>query len=191
MVSHTLTTTRESQHQVLNKNWFNLVNMCLCTHEHTHMLVAPPWYTHTHTLTWMFITRPSRVEEYSRQCNSHPGRATLEISSRGNTRLLYCPQLLGAGSRVNSHSFIQSPCLGGNQPPFGLLLWTMHCRTKLEEKSHLNYHILRESRKYLSSLWRGILYNLAEARHYSFSCNTLTEIKRAPRSWQHIGARAW
>ena len=182
------TVSSEKSHQQKNKSLsrgnpttFKQINMCLYTHKHLQKCSASPahtnTHTHTHTDTHVHHSLPERGNTVD--CNSHPVWAKPEISSRGETPgSSIAPNYWGLEAESTA-SVLYNHVVWEEISPLSLLLWAMRCRPGLQQKPlKLSY----SAKMTWALCGKRILYNFAEKRpqHYSFSCNTFSEIKRMP-----------
>lgn len=145
--------------------------MCLCTHKHPQTCSHAQTDTHVHPFSGLWNTVDTVIHT--------PSELDQRFNLQGKHQAPLLPPITGAWKRSQQPQFYTITSSGRKSAPFRLCFEL--CAAS-QGFSHLNYHILKESKNDSSSLWKRILYNFAERRppHYSFSCNTFIEIKRIP-----------
>lgn len=154
--------------------------MCLCTHEHPQKCSTSPAHSRTHTDTHVNHSLPEQRNTVDTVIHTL-SELNQRFHLKGKHQAPLLPPITGAWKRSQQPQFYTITSSGRKSAPFRFC-FELCAADQGFCKSHLNYHILKESKNDLSSLWKRILCNFAARRppHYSFSCNTFTEIKRIP-----------
>lgn len=156
--------------------------MCLCTHKHPQTFCTTTT-THTHTHTDSDTHVHHCLPEWRNTVYTvihTPSELNQRFHLEGKHQAPLLPPITGAWKRSQQPPFYTITSSGRKSAPLFRFCFELCSASQCFSKSHLNYHILKERKNDLSSLWKRILYNFAERRppHYSFSCNTFSEIKR-------------
>ncbi len=133
-------------------------------------------HTHTHTLTHVPEWR-NTVDTVIHALSEQNQRFHLE----GNHQAPLLPPITGAWNQSQQPQFYTITSSARKSAPFHFC-FEPSAAGQGSCKSHLNYHILKESKMTRAFCGKRILHNFAEEcpPHYSFSCNTFAEIKRIP-----------
>ncbi len=152
--------------------------MFFCTHKHPQKCSLSPAHAHRDAHERRSLPKlRNTVDTVIHTLSELNQRFHLE----GKHQAPLLPPITGAWKRSQQPQFYTITLSGRKSTPFRFC-FELYAADQGFGKSHLNYHIQKESKNDLSSMWKRILCNFAARRppHYSFSCNTFTEIKRIP-----------
>lgn len=141
-----------------NPTTFKQINMCLCYHKHSQKCSSTPAHAHTHTDT--HASSSSWVEKYTTHCNSHPVWAKPKSLPGGETPVSSIAPNYGGLQAESTPTFLYNHIVW--EEISSLFAYALAVG-KGFRKSHLNDHILKESKNVWTFLWKRNLNNFAEA----------------------------